>query len=175
MVCLARRRPAHAGAQRWKLARRDPLVSDPAVADGVTYIAANDTVYAVGAAAGTRRWTFVVDEELDTPPTLLGGVLVVCGVRWVNGNTAQVTTLYAVDTTTGRERWKVRTPHGVRTLAAAGGLIYAGVFQDALYALDAGTGKRRWSFPTGNYDYMWSPTTRCMWAARATTSPRWTP
>jgi outer membrane protein assembly factor BamB len=141
---------ATSGKQRWKVRRRDFLAWEPAVGDGKTYLASDNTVTAVDASTGTRSWTFGVDDGRSSTPWLVAGMVLVAGARWDNENRTQRATLHAVDTATGKERWKVPTPYVVDTLGAAGDLIYAEMVQMAVCALDAGTGKQRWSFRTGS-------------------------
>jgi outer membrane protein assembly factor BamB len=56
---------------------------------------------------------------------------------------------YALDLTTGKEKWKLKTgtikaPAGVR-----GGAVYVGNIDGAFYCVDAATGKERWKFDAG--------------------------
>src|SRR5579863_3336097 len=44
---------------RWKFKTQGPVISTPAIADGVAYFGSNDHyLYAVDAASGTERWKF---------------------------------------------------------------------------------------------------------------------
>ncbi|MEV5434634.1 PQQ-binding-like beta-propeller repeat protein [Streptomyces sp. NPDC052682] len=141
---------AASGKQRWTLPLRRAMSWDPVVADGVAYLVGGGTVYAVDAATGERRWTFEVGDDVSARPRLADGVLYVGH----DSDSGGANTLYAVDTATGEPRWQTDLGDWVRTLAVAGGRVFAGVTGKSLYALDAATGARRWSFRTGSYDYM---------------------
>jgi outer membrane protein assembly factor BamB len=53
--------------------------------------------------------------------------------------------LYALDATTGEERWRFQTGDTVwSSPAVANGVVYVGSFDGNLYALDAATGQERW-------------------------------
>ena len=72
---------------------------------------------------------------------------------WVEGDAVFVGSgdgnLYAVDTSTGRQRWKFPTNGAIRSSPRAGlGLVYVGSGDFRLYAVDAMTGVERWSFKT---------------------------
>lgn len=58
--------------------------------------------------------------------------------------------LYALDTTTGKERWKFDTGSDVwGTPAVAADIVYTGSADGNLYALDAATGAERWRVQVG--------------------------
>jgi outer membrane protein assembly factor BamB len=60
--------------------------------------------------------------------------------------------LYALDATTGTERWKFTAGDRMySTPAVSGGVVYVGSDDDYLYALDATTGTERWKFKTSNH------------------------
>jgi polyvinyl alcohol dehydrogenase (cytochrome) len=55
-------------------------------------------------------------------------------------------TLYALDTTSGEERWRVELPSGVYgSLAIAGGVLYHPIIDSRFYARDLATGEELWS------------------------------
>jgi outer membrane protein assembly factor BamB len=58
--------------------------------------------------------------------------------------------LYALDATTGAQRWQFRTGRAISsTPAVADGLVFVGSRDNAYWAVDAGTGKERWRLETG--------------------------
>jgi len=59
------------------------------------------------------------------------------------------TTLYALDTASGDDRWQVEI-QGAKSPAVVDGTVYAGAGPDesAVYALDSETGEEEWEFPT---------------------------
>ena len=58
--------------------------------------------------------------------------------------------VYAVDSASGRQRWKFRTGGPVAASPAlAGGRVFVGSYDGRFYALDARTGELLWKFNTG--------------------------
>jgi PKD repeat protein len=82
------------------------------------------------------RWKFQTGiTSTGTPPVLYNGV------AYIDGGT----TLFAVDTRTGTERWRVATGAECSISEVYGGVVYvrAGT---TLYALDAQSGSEKWRF-----------------------------
>jgi outer membrane protein assembly factor BamB len=160
---------AATGRQVWMTATGGPVRSTPAVADGVVYATSYDgRLYALDAATGARRWTFRTDGErafeakglhgmqparqtfFDPFDVFLSSPAVVGGVVYFGSGDGRV---YAVDTASGRERWRVQTGDVVHASpAVVGGLVYVGSWDGDLYALDARTGQERWRFRGGRDD-----------------------
>src|SRR5438132_11982486 len=58
--------------------------------------------------------------------------------------------VYAVDVTTGEQRWKFKTGDVVHSSPAyAGGVLYFGSWDSYFYAVNAETGKEKWRFHGG--------------------------
>ncbi|MFI7414029.1 PQQ-binding-like beta-propeller repeat protein [Streptomyces sp. NPDC049627] len=99
--------------------------------------------------SGSPKWTFANGGSNYSSP------LVSRGVVYVGGREAS---LYAVDSATGKQKWKFSTGQDAEapsSMALADGLVYA-CGGKHLYAVDTATGKQRWKFPTGGNAY--SPT-----------------
>src|SRR6476660_8559368 len=76
-----------------------------------------------------------------------------CVYAYVNGDVVYVGSddgnLYALDASTGRERWRYRTGNGIRSSpTVADGIVYVGSRDFALHAVDIVNGKQRWKFET---------------------------
>jgi outer membrane protein assembly factor BamB len=76
---------------------------------------------------------------------------------------------YAIDATTGRERWRFKTGEdpdthnqvGIQSSAAVvEGTVYFGCRDSHLYALDANTGQKKWAFATDGSWVVSSPAVR---------------
>lgn len=85
---------------------------------------------------GTPLWTFHTRGKLMASPMLIDNT-VYCG-SWDQS-------FYAVDATTGKQRWKVSAPQAFSIAATgAGGKIFVGNDDLKMYCLDAASGKILW-------------------------------
>ena len=144
------------GSARWRAKTGGRIRSTPAIADGVAYVGSYDgKLYAFDANTGARRWAFATlgaglnsasfgydRRSIQSSPAVAGGE-VFFGSR--DGN------VYAIDTTTGRERWHF--DHVISwsntSPAVDRGLVMAGSSDKVfVQGLDAVTGKERWRFTT---------------------------
>jgi eukaryotic-like serine/threonine-protein kinase len=152
---------------KWKFKTGGPILSTPAVANGVAYVGSADHyLYAVRVADGSELWKFKTGLGVNSSPAVAGG-LVYVGSR--DGN------VYAVSADTGRQVWTFATKgerrftargiHGIQprtemmpdpfdlflsSPTIAGGTLYIGSGDQHVYALDARTGALRWTFATGD-------------------------
>jgi outer membrane protein assembly factor BamB len=145
---------ARSGKVRWRLQTAGRIRSSPAVAGGVVYVGSADgTFYAADLQSGRERWRFDTEghalesgkfgfdrRTIQSSPAVAGD-LVVFGAR--DGF------LYALDRTTGRERW--RYDHKVSWVngspAIADGVVYVGTSDTRfVHALDLAHGTERWRF-----------------------------
>jgi outer membrane protein assembly factor BamB len=134
------------GAERWEFATAAPIETSSVVDGGSVYVGdAAGTLYAIDAASGAEQWRLslggqageaVVSDGVvyiattgDTT-VFVPVVAVADGAVFVAG-TRQSGTLYAIETKTGKERWR---SDGFSSDHAA------------YYALDAATGTPRWEF-----------------------------
>jgi len=138
------------GRLAWKFAAGSPVHSSPAVASGLVIAATlGGRIFAVTEAAGVLRWS------IQTGPTLPKNIApagewdfyvsspVVVGQTIVIG--AGDGNVYALDQTSGRERWRVRTGGKVRaTPSVKDGVVVVGSFDGRVYAIDLATKKMKW-------------------------------
>jgi outer membrane protein assembly factor BamB len=134
----------------WQFRAGGPVHSSPAVANGVVIAATlGGRIVAVSEATGALRWSIQTGPLLPknihpagewdlyaSSPVITGGaVLIGAG----DGN------VYALDLTSGKERWRVRTNGKVRaTPSVHDGVAVVGSFDGRVYAIDVATGKTRW-------------------------------
>ena len=157
---------AETGHQIWKRATKGPVSSTPAVADGIVYAISYDgKLYAVNADTGAIKWKFATGGErrfeakglhgmepktqtiADPFDVFLSSPVVAHGAIYFGSGDGNV---YAVDVTTGEQRWKFKTGDVVHSSPAyAGGVLYFGSWDSYFYAVDAETGKEKWRFHGG--------------------------
>jgi len=90
----------------------------------------------------TELWRFATGGIVSSPA-------VANGIVYVGSEDKH---LYAVDATTGKERWRFAAGSTVdRSPVVANGIVYIGSGNENLYAIDAATGKEKWRFPTGDW------------------------
>lgn len=162
------------GTTAWTLAQPEGTGSTPTLVDGVLYQSTwGEGLRAIDAASGTVLWTYLwedADTAADPPrnasdnsPVVIDGVVYTSGGPWGG--------IYAVDSTTGAEIWRVPTDGEViGNLAYADGmLVYTeqSMFdprhQDTdpgvsgLRAVDAANGMLAWSndAPEGWTSFVW--------------------
>lgn len=127
---------------RWSTETGGPVISSPAVVDGVVYVGSGDsTVYALNAEDGTERWQFRTNTRVSSSPAVTdhqGGTV------YIGGTDRRV---YAIDTSDGTERWQFETEDPVvSSPAVASDTVYVGGQGGTVYALDAQSGDPRWTF-----------------------------
>jgi outer membrane protein assembly factor BamB len=88
--------------------------SPPAVANGMVYDAANESVYAIGATQGALIWS-------STPGTAISGTPVVAGrVLYMSTSDQRL----ALDAETGQTLWTASVTSGANSAAVANGIVY---------------------------------------------------
>jgi len=155
------------GSELWHFATKGAVNSSPAVWSGTVFFSSVDgNVYAVNEANGMERWRFHTKGERrfsapgihgmqpktevmpDPFDVFLSSPAVSDGTIYIGSGDHNV---YALDSQTGRLRWKFTTGNVVHASPAIdGGILYIGSWDRYLYALDAATGKLRWKFLTGD-------------------------
>jgi outer membrane protein assembly factor BamB len=149
---------ADRGAVAWHTRTGGRVIGQPTVVGPALYVLSDDgLLYKLAKQTGRIEWTFdthggavirhlpktsdsVSLDFLTSAPTVGGGVVYV-GSRDKR--------LYAVDATSGRERWHFETGDIVcSTAALAGGRVFFGSQDHYVYALDAATGALAWKFDT---------------------------
>jgi outer membrane protein assembly factor BamB len=134
----------------WRFDAGGPVHASPAVAAGLVLAATSaGRIFAVDESSGRLRWSVRTGQPLpfNTFPAgdwdLLASSPVIVGRTVVIG--APDGGVYALDLTTGKQRWRVPTRGRVRATAAVeNGLVVVGSFDGRVYALDLATGAERW-------------------------------
>lgn len=128
------------GQTEWSLPTGTSFVASPTVRDGTVYaVAANGVVYAFGAESGSLDWQRVAIKTTDqqTPanaaPTVAEDTLFVVD-----------TTLRALATDDGSERWSAATKQPITGAPAVEGGVAVVPTGAGVVAFDSDTGRRRW-------------------------------
>jgi outer membrane protein assembly factor BamB len=134
----------------WQFAAGSPVHSSPAVARGLVIAATlGGRIFAVSEASGALRWS------IQTGPTLpkniapagewdfyVSSPVVVDQTILIGAGDGNV---YALDLTSGKERWRMKTGGRVRaTPSVTDGVAVVGSWDGRVYAMDVATGKTRW-------------------------------
>ncbi|MET9802615.1 PQQ-binding-like beta-propeller repeat protein [Streptomyces sp. NPDC006368] len=144
---------ARTGTERWSYPIGDaascggvPVRVTPAE-DGYVYVAAGTRVLSVDIMSGHVRWHFEAPAVFLSPAAFAPGPAVTGGGVYLAD---YLGTVYALDATTGKDRWRIATESRQSTepVLIADGNIHVGS-GSALYTLDAVTGTPRWRFAAG--------------------------
>ncbi|MFC4033661.1 serine/threonine-protein kinase [Streptomyces polygonati] len=137
------------GAEQWSHPVGEPgaagsVPTRPVVADGVAYLTAGTRVLALDVRTGAERWHFDAPAVMFAPPAYVPGPGASGGGIYV---TDHLGTVYALDPSDGRDRWRVATEprQSVEPVVVAAGAVHLGA-GSALYTLDAVSGTPRWRF-----------------------------
>ncbi|OWK44389.1 PQQ-binding-like beta-propeller repeat protein [Fimbriiglobus ruber] len=87
-----------------------------------------------------ERWVFKCKDSVEAAPAIDNGVAYVASMD---------KHLYAIDLTSGKEKWRASLGHMKAPPAVRGGRVYVGTIENQFYAVDAATGKVVWTFETG--------------------------
>ena len=157
--------PTRLGGVKWAFKTGGPIVTSPAIADGVVYIASFDGhLHAIDQETGKEKWKFKSRMPIASSPAVAGGL-----IYFVSSTGA----LAALDSATGTPKWVFATeyerrfeaknlhgyPPAAQTIpdawdiftsspAVAHGRVYFGSGDGNVYAVDAQTGVLQWKFPT---------------------------
>jgi len=157
--------PKQLGGVKWTFKAGGPIVTSPAIADGVVYIAAMDGhLYAVDQGTGKEKWNFKSRMPIASSPAVVGDALYFV---------SSAGSLVALDIQTGQPKWvyaieyerkfEAKNLHGYPSAAqtipdawdiftsspaVANGKVYFGSGDGNVYAVDAQTGAVVWKFPT---------------------------
>jgi outer membrane protein assembly factor BamB len=135
------------GKVRWSFDTDGQLIGGVTVSEnGIFFGSSNGKVYALNL-EGSEMWAkpFKTGEPVESTPTLDGGTLYV---------TSLDSKLYALDPSTGEERWSFKTAAGVASqpvVNQATGLVYVGGFDSRLRAIDIQSHQERWSVEAKNW------------------------
>jgi len=124
----------------------DVFLSSPAVVAGTVYIGSGDQhVYALDAATGTLKWSFLTGDVVHASPAVVDGVVFIGS--WDRN-------VYALAASSGKELWRYTTGNdttiynqiGIASSAAvADGMVFVGGRDGHFHAVDAKTGAPRWT------------------------------
>ena len=157
--------PKQFNGVKWTFKTGGPIVSSPAVADGVVYIGSMDGyLYAVDESTGKEKWKFKSSMAVASSPAVAGGTLF-----FVSSHGG----LAAIDIATSKPKWVLPTeserkfeaknlhgyPSATQTIpdawdilmsspAVDNGKVYFGSGDGNIYAADAQTGLLQWKFST---------------------------
>jgi outer membrane protein assembly factor BamB len=140
---------ARTGSSKWSTSLEGNMSGQPAVADGLVFVGADGSshgaVYALDAASGALRWTYVTTTCcVSHAPSVVSGVVYVV---------ADGGALLALDGATGARNW-TSSSAGVResqTPAAANGRVYVTGYSQDVFAFDTATGTLDWTAPTAGF------------------------
>ncbi len=127
---------------KWNYATGKPVMSSPAVVNGVVYFGStNHRVYSVNASTGTKLWSYLTGNHVWSSPAVVNGV-VYFGSD--DGN------IYALNARTGAKLWSYATANSIlySSPAVANGVVYSASDDGNVYALNARTGTKLWSYLT---------------------------
>lgn len=115
--------------------------------DGYVYVSAGTRVLAIDVASGLVKWHFEAPAVFLCPPTFAPGPAVTGGGIYL---VDYLGTVYALDATDGRDRWRIATESRASTepVLVAAGHVHVGSGK-GLYTLDAVTGTPKWRFQAG--------------------------
>ena len=157
--------PGQQASVQWAFKTGGPIVTSPAIAEGVVYIGSLDGhLHAIDQETGQEIWKFKSRMPIASSPAVAGPTL-----YFVSSTGA----LAAIDVKTGQPKWvfaaeyekkfEARNLHGyppvaqtipdawdifMSSPAVANGMVYFGSGDGNVYAVDAETGLLRWKFPT---------------------------
>jgi outer membrane protein assembly factor BamB len=157
--------PARTPGVKWSFKAAGPIVTSPAIADGVVYIGSmSGHLYAIDPQTGKEKWNFKSRMPIASSPAVADGT-----VYFVSS----AGSLAAIDAADGQPRWvfaieyerkfEAKGLHGyppaAQTIpdawdvftsspAVANGKVYFGSGDGNVYAVDAKTGVLQWKFAT---------------------------
>jgi outer membrane protein assembly factor BamB len=134
----------------WQFAAGGPVHSSPAVARGLVVAATlGGRIFAVNESSGALRWSIQTGATLPKNVSPAGdwdffvsSPVVVDQTIVIGAGDGNV---YALDLTTGKERWRVKTGGKMRaTPSVKDGVVVVGGWDGRVYAIELATGKTRW-------------------------------
>ena len=158
---------SHSGSLIWKFKTDGAINSSPAITDDEVFFGSHDgNFYALNARNGKLKWIFKTGGEKLFPPKDVWHKLELSDSRdpdrwdtWLSSPAIQKNTVYfgsgdgnfyALDKTTGKEKWKYETHSIIHSSPAlAFGNVYFGGWDTYLHVLDEETGEEKWKFKTG--------------------------
>ncbi len=148
----------------WKYKTGGSIESSPALSDSSVFFGSYDgNFYALNANDGKMKWIFKTGGEKSFPSKEIEQKLGKSDYHlydtWTSSPAVKNDIVYfgsgdgnfyAVDKTTGKEKWKFETKGIIHSSPAlAFGNVYFGGWDTYLHALDEKSGKEKWKFKTG--------------------------
>ena len=129
------------GQNKWTFSTDAPLLSTPAIKNGVVYLTSQDgRVVALDESTGGIKWEHINAGGIESSPSLAGDMV------FYGGKNSGV---FALDAADGNEVWSFETGAPVvGDPIVNNGILYIGSGDNHLYALDALTGDSQWSYKT---------------------------
>ena len=126
---------------RWTVPTVGQVESAPIEVNGLVYIGAGFTLYAVNATSGALKWQHDVGSFVGGPAVSGSAVFLSSGDHNV----------YAFNANTGALLWTYQTANGIvpTTPTVANGVVYVGSWDHNVYALKAKTGALVWQYAAG--------------------------
>jgi outer membrane protein assembly factor BamB len=159
--------PTRAPALEWLFKTPGPIVTSPAIADGVVYIASlSGHLYAIEQATGKEKWNFKSRMPIASSPSVADGtvyfVSTAGSLAAIDAASGQPKWVYAIEyerkfeakglngyptpAQTVPDAWDVFTS----SPAVAAGKVFFGSGDGNVYAIDAKSGLLQWKFGTGD-------------------------
>ncbi len=159
--------PTQFGGVKWAFKTDGPIVTSPAIVDGVVYIASlSGHLFAVDQQTGMEKWKFKSSMPIASSPSIVDGILYFV---------SSAGSLAALDIVTGQPKWVFAAeyekkfeakglhgyPSAAQTIpdawdvftsspAVANGKVFFGAGDGNIYAVDARSGILQWKFATGD-------------------------
>ncbi len=131
----------HTGEVLWSFDTVSFVQASPLIIDDRVYVATDHAIYALDLLTGKLQWQAPTGNEgaYMGAPAYEEGIIYTTGGKY----------LLAVDSSNGKELWRIEYDDMFTALAVANGLIYVGNFDGYFYAFDQKTGAEKWSVKSG--------------------------
>jgi outer membrane protein assembly factor BamB len=157
--------PKRFGGVRWAFNSGGPIVSSPALADGVVYVGSwSGYLYAIDRETGREKWKFKSRAPIASSPTIADGLVYFVSstgsIAALDAGTGQVKWVTAIEY---EKKFEAHSLHGysptgqtipdawdvfVSSPAVAAGKVFFGSGDGNVYAMDAKSGALQWKFQT---------------------------
>jgi outer membrane protein assembly factor BamB len=122
----------------WSFNTRHVVQASPLIVDAQVYIATDHFAYALDLETGQLKWEAATGDE----DAFMGGPAYEEGAVYTTGGRL----LLALDSATGKERWRAERDTPFTALAVANQLVYVGNTDHYFRAYDQQTGEESWKF-----------------------------
>jgi outer membrane protein assembly factor BamB len=157
--------PIQLNSVKWAFKTGGPIVSSPAITDGVVFIGSSDGgLYAIDQETGQQKWKFMITDPIASSPAVTNGLVYFVSYDGVfyalTADKGEIKWRFA---TGGERRFEAKGIHGLTpstqniadpmdlflsSPAVFNGRVYFGSSDGNVYALDARTGILQWEFAT---------------------------